>query len=464
MADLSTDTAGIHSPNPFWIASGPPGNSYRQVRRAFELGWGGVVWKTIGAPVIDTAMRYGGHDVYGRKLVGLNNIELISDRPIEQNLAELTRIKQEFPDRAVVASLMVETEREAWHEIVQRTEQTGVDGFELNFGCPHGMSERNMGAAVGQVPEYVEMITSWVKEVATIPVLVKLTPNITNIEASAIAAKRGGADGLSAINTINSIIGCDLDTWEIRPSVNGKGSHGGYAGPAVKPIALHMVSSIAHNPDAALPISGIGGAHTWRDAVEFMLLGASTVQVCTAIMHHGFRIIGDLNDGLSNYLDGRGLNSVRELIGGSVQRVARFDQFDLNYRVAADVDPLACIGCGKCIEVCHDNQVDCIDWVDPDVTIGRVATVDKEECIGCDLCSIVCPVAGCITMVEQPREHAPLTWGELTEKIGAPGVCASTSPVTWDEFPTKVDELVHSHGLRPAKEEPRFTGGVTRRG
>jgi len=197
MADLSTDTAGIHSPNPFWIASGPPGNSYRQVKHAFELGWGGVVWKTIGAPVIDTAMRYGGLDVGGTKLVGLNNIELISDRPLDVNIAELTRIKEEFPDRAVVVSLMVETEQAAWHEIVKRAEQTGCDGFELNFGCPHGMSERNMGAAVGQVPEYVEMITAWVKEISTIPVLVKLTPNITDITKSAAAARRGGADGVS---------------------------------------------------------------------------------------------------------------------------------------------------------------------------------------------------------------------------------------------------------------------------
>lgn len=448
MADLATNTAGIHSPNPFWIASGPPGNSLRQVRFAFEAGWGGVVWKTIGAPVIDTAMRYGGLDVYGTKLVGLNNIELISDRPLETNLTELAQIKEEFPDRAVVASLMVETEREAWHEIVKRTEQTGCDGFELNFGCPHGMSERNMGAAVGQVPEYVEMITSWVKEVATIPVLVKLTPNITNIEASALAAKAGGADGVSAINTINSIIGLDLDTWEVRPSVKGKGSHGGYAGPAVKPIALHMVSSIAHNPElAGLPISGIGGVGTWRDAAEFMLLGSSTVQVCTAIMHHGFRIIDDLNAGLSNYLDERGLASVTELIGGSVPRISNFADFDLNYTVVSSINEDACIGCGKCIEVCRDNEVDCIEWADGTTNLTRVARVDESTCIGCDLCSIVCPVDGCISMVEKLNDRAPMSWSELTTEIGNPGVCVSTSDLTWDDFPEKIAGKVHSHGL-----------------
>ncbi|MCW2960915.1 MAG: dihydroorotate dehydrogenase family protein [Thermoleophilia bacterium] len=448
MADLATDTAGIQSPNPFWIASGPPGNSLRQVRLAFEAGWGGVVWKTVGGPVIDTANRYGGLDIYGRKLVGLNNIELISDRPTDVNLAEIAQAKAEFPDRAVIISLMVETEREAWHEIVKRAEQTGADGFELNFGCPHGMSERNMGAAVGQVPEYIEMITSWVKEVATIPVLVKLTPNITNIESGALAAKAGGADGVSAINTINSIIGLDLDTWETRPSVDGKGSHGGYAGPAVKPIALHMVSSIAHNPElSGLPISGIGGAHTWQDVAEFMLLGASTVQVCTAIMHHGFRLVGELETGLSNYLDSRGLASVRDLIGGSVERITNFGDFDLNYQVRAKIDPVDCIGCGKCIEVCRDNQVDCIDWATGTLNIGRIAEVDQTECIGCDLCSIVCPVENCITMEPQERTLAPMSWNQLNAEIGVPGSCANTSDITWEEFPTLIEGKVDSHGM-----------------
>ena len=449
MADLSTDTAGIHSPNPFWIASGPPGNSARQVRIAFEAGWGGVVWKTVGGPVIDTAMRYGGLDVYGRKLVGLNNIELISDRPAELNFAEMAQIKQEFPDRAVICSLMVETERQAWHEIVKRAQNvTGCDGFELNFGCPHGMSERNMGAAVGQVPEYIEMITGWVKEVSEIPVLVKLTPNITNIVSGARAARNGGADGVSAINTINSIIGLDLDTWETRPSVKGQGSHGGYAGPAVKPIALNMVSSIAHDEETGgLPISGIGGAHTWQDCAEFMLLGASSVQVCTAIMHHGFRMVGELETGLSNYLDSRGLSSVRELIGGSVHRLTNFGDFDLNWQVRADIDRDACIGCGKCIEVCRDNQVDCIDWVDGTVNMGRVAQVDQDECIGCDLCSIVCPVHDCITMVPQEQKLAPMSWNELNAEVGVPGYCNQTSGLQWEQFVEQVPPLVDSHGL-----------------
>src|SRR6202023_1381226 len=245
MADLKVKFCGIESPNPFWLASGPPTNTGAQVMRAFDAGWGGAVWKTIGEPIQNTSSRYASIDLNGVKMMGLNNIELISDRPIEVNLREIAAVKKRYPKHSVIASLMVESKREAWHDIVKRSEDSGADGLELNFGCPHGMSERGMGSAVGQVPEYARMITSWVKEVARTPVLVKLTPNISDIRMVARAAKRGGADGLSAINTINSITGIDLDTLTPRPDVGGLSSHGGYCGPAVKPIALHMVQQIA---------------------------------------------------------------------------------------------------------------------------------------------------------------------------------------------------------------------------
>jgi dihydropyrimidine dehydrogenase (NAD+) subunit PreA len=222
--------------------------------RAFDAGWGGAVWKTIGEPITNVSSRYSSIDWNGQRMMGFNNIELISDRPIEVNLREIAEVKKRYPKHAVIASLMVESKREAWHEIVARAEDAGADGLELNFGCPHGMSERGMGSAVGQVPEYAQMITEWVKEKARTPVLVKLTPNISDIRAVARAAKRGGADGLSAINTINSITGIDLDTFEPRPNVDGKSSHGGYCGPAVKPIALNMVQQIHGDPEAALPL------------------------------------------------------------------------------------------------------------------------------------------------------------------------------------------------------------------
>src|SRR3977135_719717 len=322
MADLTTVFAGgISCPNPFWLASGPPANCGEQVLRAFDAGWGGAVWKTLGEPITNVSSRYSSVDLNGQRMMGLNNIELITDRPLDVNLREIAEVKKRYPKHGVIASLMVESTREAWHDVVQQSEDAGADGLELNFGCPHGMSERGMGSAVGQVPEYAEMITAWVKEKAKTPVIVKLTPNISDIRVVARAAKRGGADALSAINTINSITGIDLDTFVPRPNVDGLSSHGGYCGPAVKPIALSMLAEIARDPEVGIPISGIGGVQSWRDAVEFLLLGASTVQVCTAVMHYGFRIVEDLNDGLSNYLDSKRISSVGSPRGRAVQSV-----------------------------------------------------------------------------------------------------------------------------------------------
>src|SRR5262250_1929708 len=254
MPDLSINFCGVRSPNPFWLASGPPANTSHQVMRAFDAGWGGAVWNTIGEPIINTASRYGSVDLKNERMMGLNNIELISDRPVEVNLREIAEVKKRFPKHTVVASLMVESKRETWHDIVRRTEDSGADMLELNFGCPHGMSERGMGAAVGQVPEYTTMITEWVKEVARTPVIVKLTPNITDVTRIAAAAEQGGADGISLINTINSLMGVDLDTFAPRPTVRGRSSHGGYCGPAVKPIALNMVAACAKR--VKIPVSG----------------------------------------------------------------------------------------------------------------------------------------------------------------------------------------------------------------
>src|SRR5213594_1637159 len=246
MADLNAVFAGrIQSPNPFWLASGPPTNCGEQVMRAFDAGWGGAVWKTLGEPIVNVSSRYSSVDLNGIRMMGLNNIELITDRPLDVNLREIGEVKKRYPHHAVIASLMVESRREAWHEIVRRAEDAGADGLELNFGCPHGMSERGMGSAVGQVPEYTKLIVSWVKEVARTPVLVKLTPNISDVTYIGAAAAEGGADGISLINTINSIMGIDLETLAPRPIVDGKSSHGGYCGPAVKPIALNMVSAVA---------------------------------------------------------------------------------------------------------------------------------------------------------------------------------------------------------------------------
>jgi dihydropyrimidine dehydrogenase (NAD+) subunit PreA len=396
--DLFTDMAGIRSPNPFWLASCPITNTGEMVARAFDAGWGGVVWKTIGEPIRNVTSRLGALDVDGRRIVGLSNIELISDRPTEVNLAEIADIKRRYPGHAVVVSLMVESKPEAWHDIVRRVNDTGADGIELNFGCPHGMSERGMGAAVGQVPEYVQMITEWVMEASAVPVLVKLTPNVADIRPPARAARAGGANGIALINTIRSIIGVDLDTWAPVPTVRGRATHGGYSGPAVKPIALNMVAQVASDPDVRLPVSGIGGVTDWRDAVEYLLLGSTTVQVGTGVMHLGYRMVDDLVDGLSTYLRSKGLHSPAELVGRSLPTLTDWGQLDQEFRLLAQIDETRCIHCNLCYAACNDGGHQAIHLERTNGTSHL--SIDDEHCVGCHLCQYVCPVEDVITMVE----------------------------------------------------------------
>jgi len=413
MADLKINFAGIETPNPFWLASAPPTNTGDQVMRAFDAGWGGAVWKTLGDPIVNVSSRYSSVDMGQSRMMGLNNIELITDRPVEVNLREMREVKRRYPKHTVIASLMVESKRDIWHEMVKRAEDTGCDGLELNFGCPHGMSERGMGSAVGQVPEYACQITEWVKEVAKTPVIVKLTPNITDIVYPARAAKKGGADAVSLINTINSITGVDLDTFTPRPDVGGRSAHGGFCGPAVKPIALNMLAAVVQDKEVRLPVSGIGGISNWRDAAEFILLGASTVQVCTAVMHYGYRIVEDMIDGLSNYLDEKGFRSVRELVGRSLPSVSRWEELDLNYKVIARVDQDKCIGCGLCYIACNDGAHQSIA---AEAAHGRTkVSIIEDTCVGCNLCSLVCPVDGCISMIRVDEGRPPLTWKEYSQ-------------------------------------------------
>ncbi|UWQ94412.1 NAD-dependent dihydropyrimidine dehydrogenase subunit PreA [Rhodobacteraceae bacterium M385] len=410
MADLTSNFIGITSPNPFWLASAPPTDKEYNVRRAFEAGWGGVVWKTLGSegpPVVNVnGPRYGA--IYGadRRLLGLNNIELITDRDLFTNLEEIKRVKADYPDRAIIVSIMVPCEEEAWKAILPLVEDTGADGIELNFGCPHGMSERGMGAAVGQVPEYIEMVTRWCKQYYSKPVIVKLTPNITDITKPAAAAKRGGADAVSLINTINSITSVNLDTMSPEPSIDGKGSHGGYCGPAVKPIAMSMVSEIARGAEThGLPISGIGGVTTWRDAAEFMTLGAGNVQVCTAAMTYGFKIVQEMISGLSQFLDEKEI-SLDELVGRAVPNVTDWKYLNLNYVAKAKIDQDACISCGRCYAACEDTSHQAISMSE-----DRVFEVMDDECVACNLCVNVCPVENCISMVE-------LEAGAMDERTG----------------------------------------------
>ncbi len=421
MADLSINFAGIKSPNPFWLASAPPTNSGYQVQRAFEAGWGGAVWKTLGDPILNVSSRFAAVSFNGQRVAGFNNIELITDRPLEVNLKEIYETKKRFPNHTIIASLMVEPQQDKWHEIVKRVQDVGVDGFELNFGCPHGMAERGMGAASGQVPELVEKQTFWVKEVAQVPVIVKLTPNITDITATARAAVEGGADAISMINTINSLAGVDLNTWNTIPHVGGMGAHGGYCGPAVKPIALNMVGECARNPHINIPISGIGGISNWQDAAEFLLMGATGVQVCTAAMHHGFSIVEDMIDGLSNYLDEKGIASVMDIVGKTVPKYSDWGDLDLNYKVVANIKNDVCINCNKCHIACEDTSHQCIErYVGAD---GQpMLKVREEDCVGCNLCSIVCPVDGAIEMIELKSSLPSMTWNERQAVINNYGI------------------------------------------
>jgi dihydropyrimidine dehydrogenase (NAD+) subunit PreA len=412
MANLSSTFLGIKSPNPFWLASAPPTDKAYNVVRAFQAGWGGVVWKTLGEdpPIVNVnGPRYGAIHSGDRRLIGLNNIELITDRPLEVNLREIKEVKRDWPDRAVVVSLMVPCEEQSWARILPLVEETGADGVELNFGCPHGMSERGMGAAVGQVPEYIEMVARWCKAHTRMPVIVKLTPNITDIRYPARAAKKGGADAVSLINTINSITSVNLDTFAPEPTIDGKGTHGGYCGPAVKPIALSMFSEIARDRETAgLPISGIGGVTTWRDAVEFMALGAGNVQVCTAAMTYGFKIVQEMISGLSRYMDERQMRSIDEIVGRAVPNVTDWQYLNLNYVTKARIDQDLCIKCGRCHIVCEDTSHQAITSM---VDGARHFEVIDEECVGCNLCVNVCPVEDCITMVQvsgvDPRTGGP---------------------------------------------------------
>ncbi|MFT7579748.1 MAG: dihydropyrimidine dehydrogenase (NAD+) subunit PreA, partial [Myxococcota bacterium] len=359
--------------------------------------------------------RFGGLNYRGVRGIGFNNIELITDRSIETNLKEIYEVKKRYPNHAVIVSLMVETEAE-WRDIIAKSIDAGADGIELNFGCPHGMCERGMGSAVGQEPSVNERITGWAVKYSTVPVLTKLTPNVADIVPHGLAAQRGGAQGVSLINTIKSIIGVDLDKMVPHPVVDNMSTNGGYCGAAVKPIALHMTAGLSRHPDFNIPISGIGGVSNWRDAAEFIALGASSVQVCTEVMLRGYRIVEDMIEGLSNFMDDKGYKTIDDMVGRAIPAFSVWGNLDMNYETIAKIDAAKCIGCHLCVVACDDGAHQCIH---PDAE-GKtfVPHIDESECVGCNLCQIVCPVPDCITMVEVDNGHERATWNDHVAGTG----------------------------------------------
>lgn len=417
MVDLKIEFSTITSPNPFWLASGPPTNTGDQIMRAFDSGWGGAVWKTLGNPAVNVNSRYAAISHGRKRIMGLNNIELITDRGLSVNLREMTEVKKKYPNHAVIASIMVGSKAQ-WQEIIKRVEDTGADALELNFSCPHGMCERGMGSAVGQEPEIAEEITVWARESASVPVIVKFTPNVADIRDQGRAAVNGGADGVALINTIKSIIGVDLDDFIPFPKLRNGSTNGGYCGPAIKPIALHMVASLGRDSSFNLPVSGIGGINNWRDAAEFIALGCSSVQVCTAVMHHGFAIVEEMIDGLSAYLAEKGMGSVAELQGRALVNYKNWGDLDMNYKVAASIREDECIGCNKCYVACRDGAYQAIELSEKVTKAGKtIPAIIADRCAGCNLCSLVCPVE-CISMIDVSQTDRVETWQDIVTRGG----------------------------------------------
>jgi dihydroorotate dehydrogenase subfamily 1 len=326
MSDLSITVDGLKLPNPFVVASGPPGTNANVIGKAFDEGWGAVICKTISldaTKVVNVEPRYARLRAAGSKeIIGWENIELISDRPFATWIQEIKQIKDKYPKGVLIASIMEEFRKDAWVEIIERCQEAGVDGLECNFSCPHGLPERRMGSAMGESPEILEDVCRWVMSAAKVPVWAKMTPNVTHIEDPSRAALRAGCQGISAINTIRSVMGVNLETLRPEPSVEGFTTPGGYSGKAVMPVALRMCMEIAQVIRSEFPgrsLSGMGGIESGRDAAQFILLGCDTVQVCTYVMKVGYRCVRTMCDELAVFMDQHKFASLADFKGHSLQ-------------------------------------------------------------------------------------------------------------------------------------------------
>jgi len=399
MADLSVEFAGVKLMNPFMLAPAPPTATGEMIQRGFEAGWAGAVTKSIGLePATDVQPRLA-RLAMGNKAIGLENIELISQRSLEVWVKDIEEIKGHYPDHILFASLTAAMVREEWDSLIKQVEEAGVDGLQLDFGCPHGMPGKGMGSVQGQDPTIAGEITRWAKEVATVPVMVKLTPNVTDIVEIGKACEEAGADAISAIDTVSVLIGVDLDRLEPLPSVGGTSAFGGYSGPAIKPIGLRCIAELAKG--TSVPLSGIGGIARWQDAAEYILVGASTVQVCTAVMFRGYKIVEKMKQGLAGYMEEKGFECVAEMRGHILPKVTAHEELDFAYKVVGSIDEGLCTKCGLCYTACNDGGWQAIEMESREV-YPRVLT---EKCDGCSLCLQVCPVEGCITLVPREASH-----------------------------------------------------------
>ncbi|MBB5171959.1 NAD-dependent dihydropyrimidine dehydrogenase subunit PreA [Texcoconibacillus texcoconensis] len=391
--DLSIDFLGVHCENPFFLSSSPVCNNAEQIAKAFDAGWAGIFYKTVGIEGMnECSPRFDVLSDDPSSWSGFKNMEQISEMSLEQNVEEIKKLKENYPNKVLGISIMGSTEEE-WRTLAKAVTEAGADLIELNFSCPQ-MTSHDMGSDVGQNPQLVSDYTRAVVESTHVPVIAKMTPNVAEMSDTAIAAANSGAKSVSAINTIKSITNIDIDNMTGKPVVNGKSSVSGYSGNAAKPIALRFITELAQCEDLKdVELSGIGGIETWQDALEFMLLGCRNVQVTTSVMQYGYRIVEDLISGLSHFMEERGVDHLDEIVGKAVNNIIPSEELDRSFMIIPKVDEDKCVGCARCYISCYDGSHQAIEWDNK----TRTPKILEDKCVGCHLCINVCPVTDCIT-------------------------------------------------------------------
>lgn len=401
--NLSINFCGVHFENPFCLSSSPVSNHAEMCARAFDAGWGGIVYKTLGLEssfrVVMPSPRLSAYNYGDKRLLGLQNAEQITDRPIKDNIKDIAWLKKHYPHKILISSIMGYID-EDWSELAKMSEDAGADMLELNFSCPQ-MAHPSAGHRTGQDFHAVEAFTAVVKKASKLPVIAKMTPNITDMVPVALAAKQGGADAISAINTIKAITDIDIETFSPLPNIHGHSAATGFSGPAVKPVALRFVSDLYNSKPLSMPISAVGGIETWIDALHFLLLGATNLQVTTGVLRYGYRIVEDMIEGLSDYMIDHNIKSLDEIIGKAAQKLTDPSNFETRFQVVSMINEEKCIGCGQCYISCQDGANQAIKF---DSELRR-ASVDETRCVGCLLCKHVCPVWDCISYKEVDSMH-----------------------------------------------------------